>query len=81
METIAPLITVELEGNGNGATAPGLTRSLPNGPEQRDPPPSNLTPRQTQADYPFPCSEISNTAGRLHDKIRPEGCILHTSNS
>ena len=26
-------------------------------------------------------SEISNTAGRLHDETRPEGCILHTSNS
>ena len=26
-------------------------------------------------------SEISNTAWRLHDEIRPEGCILHTYNS
>ena len=26
-------------------------------------------------------SEISNTAGRLHAEIRPEGCILRTSNS
>ena len=25
--------------------------------------------------------EISNTAGRLHDEIRPEECILRTSNS
>ena len=70
METIAPLIKVELEGNGNGATAPGLTRSLPNGPEQRDPPPSRLTPRQAQADYPFPCLQMltpptNGTATRL----------------
>ena len=26
-------------------------------------------------------SEISYSAGRLHDEIRPEGCILHTSNT
>ena len=26
-------------------------------------------------------NDISNTAGRLHDEIRPEGCILHTSNT
>ena len=26
-------------------------------------------------------SEISYTAGRLHDEIRPEGCISRTSNS
>ena len=26
-------------------------------------------------------SEIFNTVGRLHDEIRPEGCILRTFNS
>ena len=26
-------------------------------------------------------NDTSNTAGRLHDEIRPEGCILHTSNT
>jgi len=58
METTAPLTTVELEGNGNGDMAPGLTHSLPKGPEQQDPPPSNLTPRPAQADYLFPCLEM-----------------------
>ena len=70
METTVPLTTVKLEGNGNGDMAPALTRSLPKGPEQQDPPPSNLTPRPAQADYPFPCLQIlmpptSRTATRL----------------
>ena len=55
VETTVPLTTVELEGNRNGDMAPGLTRSLPKRPAEQDPPPSNLTPRPVQADYPFPC--------------------------
>ena len=70
VETTVPLTTVELEGNGNGDMAPGLTHSLPKGPEQQDSPPSNLTPRLAQADYPFACLQIltpptSGTATRL----------------
>ena len=70
VETTVPLTTVELEGNGNGDMAPGLTRSLPKGPEQQGPPPSNLTPRPARADYPFPCLQLltpptSGTATRL----------------
>ena len=34
--------------------AQGLTRSLPKGPEQQHPPPSNLTTRPARADYLFP---------------------------
>ena len=58
VETTAPLTTVELEGNRNGEMAPGLTHSLPLGPEQQEPPPSNLNPRPAQADYPFPCLQM-----------------------
>ena len=65
VETTVPLTTVEWEGNGNRDMAPGLTRSLPKGPEQQDPPPSNLTQRLAQADFPFPCLQIltSPTSG------------------
>ena len=45
VETTAPLTTVELEGNENGDMPQGLTHSLLKGPEQQEPPPSNLTPR------------------------------------
>jgi len=58
VETTAPRTTVELEGNVNGDMAQGLTCSLPKGPEQQDPPPSNLTPRPVPADYPFPCLKL-----------------------
>ena len=57
VDTTAPLTTVELEGNGNGDIAQGLTCSPPKGPEQRDPP-SNLTPRPARADYPCPCLKM-----------------------
>ena len=75
VETTAPLTTVELEGNENGDMAPGSTHSLPKGPEQQEPPPSNLTPRPAQADYPFPClqmltSPTNGTATRLHFLFR-----------
>ena len=55
VETTAPLTTVELEGNGSRDMALGLTCRLQERPEQQDPPPSNITPRLAQADYPFPC--------------------------
>ena len=60
--TTAPLTTVELEGNGNGDMAPGSTHSLPKGPEQQEPPSSNLTSRPAQADYPFPCLQMLTTS-------------------
>ena len=58
VETTTPLTTVELEENGNGDMAPGLTRSLPKGPEQQDLPPSKLTPKPAQADYLFTCVQM-----------------------
>ena len=44
VDTTALLTTVELEGNGNGDMAQGLTCSPPKGPEQQDSP-SKMTPR------------------------------------
>ena len=38
--------------------APGSTHSLPKGPEQQEPPPSNLTPRPAQANYLFTCLQM-----------------------
>ena len=57
VDNTAPLTTVELEGNGNGGMAQGLSGSPPKEPEQQDSP-SNLTPRPARADYPFPCLKM-----------------------
>lgn len=56
VETTATLTTVKLGRNGNGDMTQGLIRSLQK--LQQDPPPNHLTPRQAQADYPFPCLKM-----------------------